>query len=72
MGVTFGKSGVKRDEIGNDRQATADVARVDSGFPGRMGIHASLRNTSVPLVPPKPKELEMATSIFIWRAVFGT
>ncbi len=25
-------------------------------------------NTSVPLVPPKPKELEMATSIFASRA----
>jgi hypothetical protein len=30
------------------------------------------RNASVPLVPPKPNELESATSIFISRAVFGT
>ena len=26
----------------------------------------------VPLVPPKPNELESAISIFIWRAVCGT
>jgi hypothetical protein len=31
-----------------------------------------LRNTRLPLVPPNPKELESATSIFIGRAVFGT
>jgi hypothetical protein len=30
------------------------------------------RNASVPLVPPKPNELESATSIFISRAVWGT
>jgi hypothetical protein len=30
------------------------------------------RNASVPLVPPKPNELERATSIFISRAVLGT
>ena len=30
------------------------------------------RNASVPLVPPKPNELESAASIFISRAVFGT
>ena len=29
-------------------------------------------NTSVPLVPPNPNEFEMATAIFISRAVFGT
>ncbi len=27
---------------------------------------------TVPLVPPKPKEFDSATSIFIWRASFGT
>ena len=31
-----------------------------------------LRKTTVPFVPPKPKELDSATSIFISRAVFGT
>ena len=30
------------------------------------------RKTSVPLVPPKPKEFDTATSIFIGRAVLGT
>jgi hypothetical protein len=30
------------------------------------------RNTSVPLVPPNPNELEIAICIFILRAVFGT
>ena len=38
-----------------------------SGF-----AHTRRRNTSVPLVPPNPKELDIATSIFIGRAVFGT
>ena len=28
-------------------------------------------NTSVPLVPPKPKELEMVTSIFASRAALA-
>jgi hypothetical protein len=32
----------------------------------------TFRNTRVPLVPPKPKELESATSIFMRRASFGT
>ena len=30
------------------------------------------RNTRVPLVPPKPNEFDMATLIFICRAVLGT
>src|SRR5512134_909787 len=30
------------------------------------------RNTRVPLVPPNPKELDRATSIFMSRAVFAT
>ena len=34
--------------------------------------YQSVRNTSVPLVPPKPNEFDSATSIFISRAVFGT
>lgn len=29
-------------------------------------------NISVPLVPPKPNELDIAISIFISRAAFGT
>ena len=29
-------------------------------------------NTSVPLVPPKPKPFDIATSIFFSRATFGT
>ena len=30
------------------------------------------RNASVPLVPPNPNEFDIATSIFISRAVSGT
>ena len=30
------------------------------------------RKISEPFVPPKPKEFDSATSIFICRAVFGT
>jgi len=36
-----------------------------------LGVNQILRNTSVPLVPPKPKLLFMATSIFILRAVLA-
>ena len=42
----------------------------------RPGAHReqdqSLRKIRLPLVPPKPKELDSATSIGICRAVFGT
>ncbi len=37
MRVTLGKTGMKCDEIGDDRQATADVARTDRGFSGPDG-----------------------------------
>jgi hypothetical protein len=30
------------------------------------------RKISVPFVPPKPKEFDIATLIFIWRAAFAT
>lgn len=32
----------------------------------------TLLNTSVPLVPPNPKEFERTVSIFMGRAAFGT
>jgi hypothetical protein len=35
-------------------------------------VYFNLPKTKDPLVPPKPKELEIATSIFISRAVCGT
>ena len=35
-------------------------------------VQPKRRKTKVPLVPPKPKELETATSIFIARASLGT
>ena len=51
--------------------APETVWRVSFGALGPVG-HARRRNTKVPLVPPKPKELDMATSIFMSRGVFGT
>lgn len=37
------------------------------------GTQAQMRlNTSVPLVPPKPKPLEITASTRTWRATFGT
>lgn len=39
--------------------------------PTTIKLHQILRKTSEPLVPPKPKLLLSATSIFIWRAVFA-
>src|SRR5690554_84122 len=56
-------------------------AAIINGNPGRnrWQIHALLTwtqrsraKTRVPLVPPKPKELDSATSIFVSRAVCGT
>ena len=29
-------------------------------------------NTSVPLVPPKPKEFDMAVQVVVWRASLAT
>ena len=36
------------------------------------GARQSLRKTSVPFVPPKPKPFDIATSMSAWRATFGT
>ena len=38
----------------------------------RPGVVQKRLKTRLPLVPPKPNELESAVSIFILRAVFGT
>ena len=38
----------------------------------RPGPGQARLNTRVPLVPPKPKPLDMATSTFAWRATLGT
>jgi len=40
--------------------------------PGQSVQPAKRRKINEPLVPPKPKEFERLTSIFIFRAVFGT
>ena len=39
---------------------------------GRSSSDQIARKTSVPLVPPKPKEFDRATLIFICLAVLGT
>ncbi len=39
---------------------------------GRFSSDQIARKTSVPLVPPKPKEFDRATLIFICLAVLGT
>jgi len=45
-----------------------DRMRPAATAPGRH----NLRKIRVPLVPPKPNELDKTTSIFISRAVWGT
>ena len=40
--------------------------------PASKRTHQTRLNTRVPLVPPKPKPFDIATSIFASRAVFGT
>ena len=53
-------------------QPDAALARIGKDRPGEPGVgHQIRRKTSVPLVPPKPKEFFSATSIFICRAVLA-
>ncbi len=51
--------------------ASPSVRRRTGPARASAGGH-SLRKISVPLVPPKPNELDKTTSIFISRAVWGT
>lgn len=47
-------------------------SRSCAGFRRAPGADQIRLNTSVPLVPPKPKPFDTATSIFFSRATFGT
>ncbi len=47
-------------------------ARRRKNEPERAGERQTRVNTSVPFVPPKPKEFDIAVLIVIWRAWFGT
>lgn len=50
----------------------ADVTVEPTGLPATPdGVQTALK-INVPLVPPKPKEFDITTRIFIDRAVFGT
>ena len=56
---------------------TAALARIEGGTFGICevcgnGIEEKRLNAMAPLVPPNPKELESATSIFISRALLAT
>jgi len=70
--VTPGVGRVQAEQI----DASGDANRHGGGGrgdgSGADGVHASRRITRVPLVPPKPNELDIATSICIARAVLGT
>ena len=51
---------------------SADGRPARTGLPRPTGeVQAARRNTSVPLVPPKPKLFFTATSIFICRATLA-
>ena len=60
--------------------ASYPVAMLESLHQGQVAalrckaiLEAQMRlNTSVPLVPPKPKPFDIATSIFCSRATLGT
>ena len=62
---------IARAKPGHAVTATAGAARIVQG--NAQGRHArqTRLNTSVPLVPPKPKLFFTACSIFISRAVFA-
>ena len=59
----------RRERVVGDPRDRRDRERGDGP---QRSLQATRRSTSEPLVPPNPKELESATSIFIWRAVPGT
>ncbi len=48
-----------------ERQAASFEHRTLTAGADRMGVRQARRNTSVPLVPPKPKLFFTATSIFM-------
>jgi hypothetical protein len=55
---------------GGPRPQQLQPANADGG--NASGSFQTVRKISVPLVPPNPNEFDMATLIFIGRAVFGT
>lgn len=62
--------------ITRDSEFPAAIARAGSAialfaFARHRGADQIFRNTRVPLVPPKPKLLFTATSIFMSRATFA-
>src|SRR6185437_6984423 len=63
--VALRNSRRRREQIAPAAQATAMAAHARS-------VDQTRRKASVPLVPPKPNELEMATSSFASRAVCAT
>src|SRR3569833_955878 len=86
MGVTRRPGAVQREQDGGicksftNHAAAASGVVVKRGYRGVRHImrirsdvasHTSLRNTRVPVVPPKPNELDSATSIFMLRASLG-
>src|SRR5690348_6700536 len=63
--VTPGVRDRERQQVARTRDAHADRGGARSAIQTRL-------NSRVPLVPPKPNELEIAMSILPSRAVFGT
>ena len=69
----FEQAGIARRKGGGRREQIAPAAENSPAERRTVLFHAQTRrNASVPLVPPKPNELEIATSILASRAVFGT
>ena len=66
---------VQRVQVGEVREGLQGLTDSPGGGDARAGsrgVHIRRRITSVPLVPPKPKEFDSATSIFMLRAAPGT
>ena len=71
--IAIGKPPIKSGDVRTDQPIDEDHAEVRRAACADADCCAqTLRKTSVPLVPPKPKEFDTATSIFIGRAVLGT
>jgi hypothetical protein len=61
--------GIEWSLVGCLRLTRRDSLRLATRGPARAQIR---RKMTLPFVPPKPKELEIAASIFMLRAWFGT
>ena len=74
VGIDRGGLQLNRHGVAWERWAVVrlDAQRRRARQSRESDTHVVRRKITVPFVPPNPKELDMAMSIFISRAVWGT